>query len=396
MAKLTVKDLDLEGKKVLVRVDYNVPLSKNNEIENDSRIQASLPTLDYILDQGAAAILFSHLGRVKTEEDKEGRSLQPVATYLEELGYDIQFIDQTRGDELEAAAKNLQAGQLLLVENTRFEDIDGKKESKNDSELAEYWSQLGDVFINDAFGTTHREHASNVGLSQQADQAALGLLVAEEFETISQSISQPAQPFVVVLGGAKVSDKLPVIKNLIEQADQLIIGGGMAYTFLKAQGQTIGQSLLEEDLLDDAKALLEKYGDKIILPTDHVVAPSLDQVDQAEVCESIPDSMMGVDIGPGSIEKFSAIIQDAQTIIWNGPMGVFEVDEFAKGTRAIAQAIGDNPHAQSIVGGGDSVAAVESLGYADAFSHISTGGGAMLELLAGTDLPALIAIDDLN
>lgn len=395
MAKLTVKDLNVEGKKVLVRADYNVPMNEAGEITNTSRIDGSLPTIDYLLDQGASVILFSHLGRVKKEEDKAGKSLKPVADYLKEKGYDINFVPETRGLELEEAAEHLKAGQLLLVENTRYEDIDGKKESNNDEELAKYWADLGDFFVNDAFGTGHRAHASNVGLSTYSDQAALGLLYNKELTTIGETLENPESPFVLVLGGSKVSDKLPVINNLIDKADHILIGGGMAFTFLKAQGKEIGKSLLEEELIDDAKNLLEENGDKIALPVDCVCAEefSADAAYEA-VAGDIPDHLMGLDIGPESVALYADYIKQARTVIWNGPMGVFEIEQFAKGTEEMARAIGENDQARSIVGGGDSVSAVESLGYADAFTHISTGGGAMLELLAGTELPGVKAIDE--
>lgn len=395
MAKLTVKDLNVEGKKVLVRADYNVPMNEAGEITNASRIDGSLPTIDYLLDQGASVILFSHLGRVKKEEDKAGKSLKPVADYLKEKGYDINFVPETRGLELEEAAEHLKAGQLLLVENTRYEDIDGKKESNNDEELAKYWAGLGDFFVNDAFGTGHRAHASNVGLSTYSEQAALGLLFNKELTTIGETLENPELPFVLVLGGSKVSDKLPVINNLIDKADHILIGGGMAFTFLKAQGKEIGKSLLEEELIDDAKNLLEENGDKIVLPVDYVCAEefSADAAYEA-VAGDIPDHLMGLDIGPESVALYADYIKQARTVIWNGPMGVFEIEQFAKGTEEMARAIGENDQARSIVGGGDSVSAVESLGYADAFTHISTGGGAMLELLAGTELPGVKAIDE--
>lgn len=395
MTKLTVKDLNVKGKKVLVRADYNVPMNDAGEITNSSRINGSLPTIDYLLDEGASVILFSHLGRVKKEEDKAGKSLKPVSDYLKEKGYDITFVPETRGQELEEAAESLKAGELLLVENTRYEDIDGKKESTNDEYLAEYWASLGDIFVNDAFGTGHRAHASNVGLSTYSDQAALGILFNKELTTIGATLDQPESPFVLVLGGSKVSDKLPVINNLIDKADHILIGGGMAFTFLKTQGKTIGKSLLEEDLLDDAKKLLEENGDKIILPVDYVCAEEFSAEAAYEtVADDIPDHLMGLDIGPESIALYADYIGKARTVIWNGPMGVFEIEQYAKGTEEMARAIGENTDARSIVGGGDSVSAVESLGYADAFSHISTGGGAMLELLAGTDLPGVKAIDE--
>ena len=398
MAKLTVKDVDLKGKKVLVRVDFNVPV-KDGVITNDNRITAALPTIKYILEQGGRAILFSHLGRVKEEADKEGKSLAPVAADLAaKLGQDVKFIPGvTRGAELEAAVNALEDGQVLLVENTRFEDVDGKKESKNDPELGKYWASLGDgIFVNDAFGTAHRAHASNVGISANVDKAVAGFLLENEIAYIKEAVETPERPFVAILGGSKVSDKIGVIENLLAKADKVLIGGGMTYTFYKAQGIEIGNSLVEEDKLDVAKALLEKSNGKLILPVDSKEANAF--ADYTEVKdtegEAVDPGFLGLDIGPKSIAKFDEALTGAKTVVWNGPMGVFENPDFQAGTIGVMDAIVKQPGVKSIIGGGDSAAAAINLGRADKFSWISTGGGASMELLEGKELPGLAALTE--
>ena len=398
MAKLTVKDVDLKGKKVLVRVDFNVPV-KDGVITNDNRITAALPTIKYILEQGGRAILFSHLGRVKEEADKEGKSLAPVAADLAaKLGQDVKFIPGvTRGAELEAAVNALEDGQVLLVENTRFEDVDGKKESKNDPELGKYWASLGDgIFVNDAFGTAHRAHASNVGISANVDKAVAGFLLENEIAYIKEAVETPERPFVAILGGSKVSDKIGVIENLLAKADKVLIGGGMTYTFYKAQGIEIGNSLVEEDKLDVAKALLEKSNGKLILPVDSKEANAF--ADYTEVKdtegEAVDQGFLGLDIGPKSIAEFDKALTGAKTVVWNGPMGVFENPDFQAGTIGVMDAIVKQPGVKSIIGGGDSAAAAINLGRADKFSWISTGGGASMELLEGKELPGLAALTD--
>ena len=398
MAKLTVKDVDLKGKKVLVRVDFNVPV-KDGVITNDNRITAALPTIKYILEQGGRAILFSHLGRVKEEADKEGKSLAPVATDLAaKLGQDVAFLPGvTRGAELEAAINALEDGQVLLVENTRFEDVDGKKESKNDPELGKYWASLGDgIFVNDAFGTAHRAHASNVGISANVEKAVAGFLLENEIAYIQEAVEAPERPFVAILGGSKVSDKIGVIENLLEKADKVLIGGGMTYTFYKAQGIEIGNSLVEEDKLDVAKALLEKANGKLILPVDSKEANAF--ADYTEVKdtegEAVDPGFLGLDIGPKSIAKFDEALTGAKTVVWNGPMGVFENPDFQAGTIGVMDAIVKQPGVKSIIGGGDSAAAAINLGRADKFSWISTGGGASMELLEGKVLPGLAALTE--
>ena len=398
MAKLTVKDVELKGKKVLVRVDFNVPV-KDGVITNDNRITAALPTIKYILEQGGRAILFSHLGRVKEEADKEGKSLAPVAADLvAKLGQDVTFIPGvTRGAELEAAINALEDGQVLLVENTRFEDVDGKKESKNDPELGKYWASLGDgIFVNDAFGTAHRAHASNVGISANVEKAVAGFLLENEIAYIQEAVEAPERPFVAILGGSKVSDKIGVIENLLEKADKVLIGGGMTYTFYKAQGIEIGNSLVEEDKLDVAKALLEKANGKLILPVDSKEANAF--ADYTEVKdtegEAVDPGFLGLDIGPKSIAKFDEALTGAKTVVWNGPMGVFENPDFQAGTIGVMDAIVKQPGVKSIIGGGDSAAAAINLGRADKFSWISTGGGASMELLEGKVLPGLAALTE--
>ncbi|VUW97314.1 Phosphoglycerate kinase [Streptococcus constellatus] len=398
MAKLTVKDVELKGKKVLVRVDFNVPL-KDGVITNDNRISAALPTIKYILEQGGRAVLFSHLGRVKEEADKEGKSLAPVAADLaKKLGQDVAFLPGvTRGAELEAAINALKDGEVLLVENTRFEDVDGKKESKNDPELGKYWASLGDgIFVNDAFGTAHRAHASNVGISANVEKAVAGFLLENEIAYIKEAVENPVRPFVAILGGSKVSDKIGVIENLLEKADKVLIGGGMTYTFYKAQGIEIGNSLVEEDKLDVAKALLEKSNGKLILPVDSKEANAF--ADYTEVKdtegEAVDPGFLGLDIGPKSIAKFDQELTGAKTVVWNGPMGVFENPDFQAGTIGVMDAIVKQPGVKSIIGGGDSAAAAINLGRADKFSWISTGGGASMELLEGKVLLGLAALTE--
>lgn len=395
MAKKVVTDLDLKDKKVLVRVDFNVPM-KDGKITNDNRIVAPLPTIEYILEQNGKAILFSHLGKVKTEEDKEGKSLRPVAARLSELlGKEVKFVPTTRGPELEKAIDELKDGEVLLFENTRFEDIDGKKESKNDPELGKYWASLGDVFVNDAFGTAHRAHASNVGIASNLESAA-GFLMEKEIKFIGGVVDNPARPLVAILGGAKVSDKIGVIENLLTKADKVLVGGGMTFTFMAAQGQEIGKSLLEADKVELAKGLLEKAGDKLVLPVDAVVSKefSNDAPFHTVDADKMPADEMGLDIGQATIDLFTKELQGAKTVVWNGPMGVFELSNFAKGTIGVCEAIANLTDATTIIGGGDSAAAAMDLGFADKFTHISTGGGASLEYLEGKELPGVASISD--
>ncbi|GMC02598.1 phosphoglycerate kinase [Enterococcus thailandicus] len=395
MAKKTVKDIDLKDKKVLVRVDFNVPL-KDGVITDDTRIKAALPTINYVLEQGGKAILFSHLGRVKAEEDKAGKSLAPVAKRLGELlGKEVTFVPETRGKELEDAISNMKDGEVVVFENTRFEDVDGKKESKNDPELGKYWASLGDVFVNDAFGTAHRAHASNVGRASTGIPTVAGFLMDKEIKFIGEAVEEPKRPMIAILGGAKVSDKIGVIENLIPKADKILIGGGMTYTFYAAKGIKIGSSLVESDKIELAKELIEKAGDKLVLPIDNVCAPEFSNDVETQVIEGdIPDGLMALDIGPASVKLFADTLKGAKTVVWNGPMGVFEMSNFANGTIGVCEAIANLEDATTIIGGGDSAAAAEQLGFADKFTHISTGGGASLELLEGKELPGLAAIND--
>ncbi|WP_071130998.1 phosphoglycerate kinase [Enterococcus timonensis] len=398
MAKVTVKDLqergEIKDKKVLVRVDFNVPV-KDGVITNDNRISAALPTIQFIVDNGGKAILFSHLGRVKEEADKAGKSLKPVAARLGELlGKEVTFVPETRGKELEDAIAKMNDGDVLLVENTRFEDIDGKKESKNDPELGKYWASLGDVFVNDAFGTAHRAHASNVGIATHLPSAA-GFLMEKEIKFIGEAVDEPKRPFVAILGGAKVSDKIGVIENLIAKADKILIGGGMTYTFYKAKGIEIGNSLVEEDKVELAKEIIEKAGDKLILPVDSITAKEFsNDVPNETHPWDVPAGQLGLDIGPESIALFAQELDGAKTVVWNGPMGVFEMSNYARGTIGVCEAIANLKDATTIIGGGDSAAAAIQLGFADKFTHISTGGGASMELLEGKTLPGLAAISD--
>ena len=396
--KKSIKDLgNLQGKTVLMRVDFNVPL-KDGEITNDNRITAALPTIEYALNQGGKVVAFSHLGRVKEEADKASKSLAPVAVRLSELlGKEVKFVPETRGAELEAAIKGLKDGEILMFENTRFEDVDGKKESKNDPELAKYWASLGDVYVNDAFGTAHRAHASNVGIASNIGEgnSASGFLVDKEIKFIGGAVDSPERPLVAILGGAKVSDKIAVIENLLEKADKVIIGGGMAYTFMKAQGKEIGISLCENDKVEYARELMAKAGDKLVLPIDTVVAKEFSNDAPSRVAEGdIQADEEGLDIGPKSVELFKKTLEGAKTVIWNGPMGVFEMPNFAKGTIGVCEAIANLEGATTIIGGGDSATAAISLGYAEKFSHISTGGGASLEYLEGKVLPGIDSLSN--
>ncbi len=397
MSKLTVKDIRLKGKKVLIRVDFNVPMNDEGVITDDNRITAAIPTIEYVINQGGRAILFSHLGRVKTEDDKAKNSLKPVQERLQALlGKPVKFIPHTRGKELEQAIAALKDGELLMFENTRFEDIDGKKESKNDPELGKYWASLGDVFVNDAFGTAHRAHASNVGIASNIKQTAAGFLLEKEIKFIGGAVDNPKRPFMAVLGGAKVSDKIEVISNLLNIADKVLIGGGMAYTFLAAQGYNVGTSLLEEDKIPLAKKLLEKGKDKLVLPVDFLFTPEFKDIKPSHVgpITSIKEGEMSLDIGPKTIELFSSILKDAKTVVWNGPMGVFEMENYQKGTIGVAQTLANLKDAITIVGGGDSAAAAIQFGFETQLTHISTGGGASLEYLEGKVLPGVECISD--
>jgi len=397
VAKKIVNNLEVNGKVVLIRVDFNVPM-KDGIITDDNRIVQALPTIKYVIENKGKIVLFSHLGRVKTEKDKEGKSLKPIAEKLEEyLGQKVLFIPYTRGKILEDAIKALKLGEVLMFENTRFEDINGKKESKNDPALGAYWASLGDVFVNDAFGTAHRSHASNVGIAANIDEVAAGFLLEKEIKFIGGAVDNPQRPFVAILGGAKVGDKIGVIKNLLKKADKILIGGGMSYTFFKTLGYEIGTSICEDDKLELAQQLLDEANGKIVLPEDIIITTEFSNETPVNIVDfdKIPVNQMGLDIGPKTLAKYTKILQDAKTVVWNGPVGVFEFSNFASGTIGICEALANLKNATTIIGGGDSAAAVIQNGYADKVTHISTGGGASLEYLEGKILPGLACIDEL-
>lgn len=397
MNKKTVKDLNVEGKKVLVRVDFNVPLSKdgNHTISDDTRIKAALPTIDYLLENNAKVILMSHLGRPKGEANPEF-SLKPVAEWLENhYGEKFHFLpsDIVVDEKVKEEVEKLENGNLALLENTRYV----KGETKNDSEFAKELSSLADLFVNDAFGTSHRAHASNVGVASNLE-SAVGFLIQKEIEIMGKALENPEKPFVSILGGAKVSDKIGVIENLISKVDYILIGGGMAYTFLKAQGKEIGKSLLEEDKMDLSLELIKKAeanNVKILLPKDVVIADEIKEDAETEIVDidNIPTDKEALDIGPKTAKEYADIIKKAKTVVWNGPMGVFEIKVFANGTNEVAKALADS-YATTIVGGGDSALAIEEAGYKDKITHVSTGGGASLEFLEGKTLPGIDCIDE--
>ena len=388
----TIKDFNLENKKVIIRVDFNVPI-KDGIITDDTRIIESLKTIKYAIDNNAKVILMSHLGRIKEEKDKEKNSLEIVAKRLSELlNREVKFINNTRGKELEQAINNLNFGEVLLMQNTRFEDLDGKKESSNDLELGKYWSSLGDIFINDAFGTSHRSHASNVGIASNLE-SGIGFLIEEEIEKLKLATDNPEKPFAVILGGAKVSDKIGVIKNLVDICDYILIGGGMVYTFLKSIGYNIGNSLLDSDSLEFCKEMLAKYNDKIILPVDSIVSKEFDKDITLKNNDCFDDDDIGLDIGQKSIEIFKNKLKDCNTVIWNGPLGYSEIEKYSNGTKEILKYLSDKDKIV-IIGGGDTASAAINFGYKGAFTHISTGGGASLELLEGKKLPGIEIIDE--
>lgn len=387
----TVKDIDIDNKKVIIRCDFNVPL-KDGEIVDDTRIRAALETIQYCLDHNAKIILLSHLGRVKEEQDLEKNNLAPVATRLSELlNQEIIFSKQTRGQELEDIINNMQPKDIVLVQNTRYEDLEGKKESGNDEELGKYWASLGDVFINDAFGTIHRAHASNVGIASNLP-SAIGFLIEKELNALS-TLNNPERPFVVILGGAKVQDKIGVIENLVTKADKILIGGGMAFTFLKAKDYEIGKSLLDEENIDFCKKVMTDYQDKIILPTDFAVTNEFtnDEEYRIKKADDIAQNEMGLDIGNETLKDYEDIVINAKTVIWNGPLGVYEFDKYKKNTDELLKFICEN-NIKAILGGGDIVAAATKAGLKDKVYHASTGGGATLEYLEGKELPGLVSI----
>ena len=395
MAKKIVSDLQVKGKKVLIRVDFNVPM-KGGVITDDTRIRAALPTIEYVINNGGKAIVFSHLGRIKTVEDFAKNDLTPVAKRLAELlNKEVKFVNATRGAELEEAAANLGEGEILMFQNTRYEDLEGKKESKNDPELGKYWASLGEVFVNDAFGTAHRAAASNVGIAANVSETAAGFLLEKEIKYIGGAVDEPVSPYVAILGGAKVSDKIGVIEALLEKADKVLIGGAMSYTFFKALDKNIGCSKCEEDKVELAKELLAKAQGKLVLPVDHVVTTEFADVEgTAKSIDETAENEMGLDIGPKTLELFAKELAGAKTVVWNGPMGVFEMKNYAVGTIGVCELLANLEGANTIIGGGDSAAAAEQLGYADKVSHISTGGGASLEYLEGKTLPGIACVDE--
>jgi len=391
--KLGIEDLDLKGKKVLVRVDFNVPLD-GKKITDDTRITAALPTIKYIMEKGGKSILMSHLGRPKGKPTPEF-SLEPVAKRLEELlCKSVPLAPDCIGDSVKAIVNNMKEGDAVLLENLRFHT----EEEENDPEFSKKLAELGDVYVNDAFGAAHRAHASTVGLTKYISKSAVGFLMEKEIKYINDAIDNPARPFVAILGGAKVSDKIGVIENLMKKADAIIIGGAMAYTFLKAQGRSVGNSLVENDKLDIAREILKKSLDMrvpLYFPIDHVIADKFapDANTKVVMRGRIPNGWEGMDIGPATVEKYRGVLEDAKTIVWNGPVGVFEFDAFAKGSYAIAKILAESS-AITIVGGGDCVAAVQKSGYADKITHISTGGGASLELMEGKEMPGIVSLSN--
>ena len=380
----TIRDFDLNNKKVIIRVDFNVPI-KDGVILDDTRIKESLKTINYAIDNNAKVILMSHLGRIKEESDKIKNTLKPVSVKLRELlNKEVVFVPTTRGSELENAINNLNNGDVLLMENTRFEDLPDKKESKNNEELGKYWASLGDIYINDAFGTAHRAHASNVGIASNLE-SGIGFLIEKELNNLLPAINEPKKPFTVILGGAKVSDKIGVIENLVNKADYILIGGGMAFTFLKASGVEIGSSLLDEENIEFCKKMLKEHKDKLILP--------IDVVTDLKECfiTDITKEEKGLDIGSKTVKLFKQYLENSKTIIWNGPVGMFEEEKYSNGTKGICEIL-KNIDAVKIAGGGDTASAVKNFGYEKVFTHISTGGGASLELLEGKVLPGIAII----
>ena len=392
--KKTIRDYELDGKKVIIRVDFNVPI-KEGVIQDDNRIKQSLETINYAIEHNAKIILLSHLGRIKEENDKETNTLEPVALRLSELlDKEIIFVSETRDKILEDEVNKMKNKDIILVENTRYEDLNGNLESGNDEELGKYWASLGDIFINDAFGTCHRAHASNVGVASHLPNG-IGFLVEKELKIMGNAIENPKRPFTVILGGSKVSDKIGVIENLVKIADNILIGGGMAFTFLKSQNINIGSSLLDYENIEFCKGLLEQYKDKIILPVDVVTSTNIEKPENKRECmiNDMKESDIGLDIGKETLNLFKTILEKSNTIIWNGPVGKFEIEDYSKGTRELCEIIKDKEN--TIIGGGDTASAIINLGYKDSFTHISTGGGASLEMLEGKVLPGIDVIENI-
>ncbi|MDD4036047.1 MAG: phosphoglycerate kinase [Bacilli bacterium] len=392
--KRTIRDFKLENKKVIVRCDFNVPI-ENGAITDDSKIKAHLETIKYIIDRNGKVILLSHLGRIESEGDKQKYSLKPIAIRLSELlDRDVKFVPETKGDLVYEAVANMRNGEIIMLENTRFEDLDGKKESKNNIELSKYWASLGNIFINDAFGTSHRAHASNVGIASNLE-SGIGFLIEKELNNLEPIIKNPKRPFMVILGGKKVSDKIGVINNLVTVADKIIVGGAMCFTFLKAKGYNVGQSLVEDEQIDFCKKVLELHSDKIILPQDINVSLEYSPTVTGRIVDiaNINYNEMGLDIGPQTINLYKSILRNAKTVIWNGPMGVCEFNKFNIGTKSLCEAL-SKQKITVVIGGGDSAAFVKQFGYQDKFTHVSTGGGATLELLEGKALPGIAVIPE--
>lgn len=391
--KKTIRDYDLNNKKVIIRVDFNVPM-KDGVILDDTRIRESLPTIKYALMNNAKVILMSHLGRIKNEKDKKNLSLKYVSKRLSQLlNKEVIFVPFTRGLELEKSISNMKQGDIVLIENTRFEDLNGNLESGNDSDLGKYWASLGDIFINDAFGTCHRSHASNVGIASNIP-SGIGFLVEKEIKNLSVVLDNPNKPFTVIMGGAKISDKVPIIDALAKKADNILIGGAMAFTFLLATGLNVGSSLVDENSISIALDLLKKYENKIILPIDAVVSDSINGKGIEKFVSDIKSNDIGLDIGSKTVEIFGEYLIESKTILWNGPVGYVENSEFQGGTRGLCEIL-KNLDACKIVGGGDSASAIINLGYKDYMTHISTGGGASLEFIEGKQLPGIVVINDL-
>lgn len=391
--KKTIKDYDLHGKRVIIRCDFNVPM-KDGKITDDTRIQAALPTIEYAINESAKVILMSHLGRVKEEKDLVKNDLFPVAQRLSNLlNQKVLFCKSTSGSELKDAVDGLKDGEVLLMQNTRYEDLNGKKESSNDPELGAFWASLGDIYINDAFGTAHRAHASNVGIASHLPNG-IGFLIEKELNHLD-SLKNPERPYVIIMGGAKVSDKIKVIENLAPIADKIMIGGGMAFTFLKAKGIDIGKSLLEEDSLEFCQKMIATYGDKLVLPVDVNVTTEFSEETPHHICKvsEIGADEMAMDIGPETIAMMKEVLVNAKTVFWNGPLGVYEMKEYQKGTNELLNAVA-NSSIHSVLGGGDIVAAASELGFKDKVSHASTGGGATLEFLEGKELPGIAIIQE--
>lgn len=392
--KKTIRDFKLKDKKVIIRCDFNVPI-KDGVITDSNRITQSLPTIMYALENKAKVILLSHLGRIKELKDKKEQSLKPVSECLSMLlGKEVKFVPETRGKLVENAVDELKNGEVLLIENTRFEDLNDKAESTNNDTLASFWASLGDIFINDAFGTSHRSHASNVGIASRLPNG-IGFLMEKEIKYLQNTLENPKRPLTIILGGAKVNDKIGVIENLVKIADYILIGGGMAYTFLRAGGLPVGKSLVDESSIDFCNEILDKYADKIILPIDGVYAKGIEDAKDVRECflSDVLEDEQGLDVGKGTIKLFKQYIDISETIIWNGPLGVFEKEEFAGGTREIMKYLSTS-NKITVIGGGDTVSAANYFDCKDFFTHVSTGGGASLELMEGKILPGVGVIDD--